>query len=109
MKKKQSKKTKNVPTTTHYVAGAMHPYRIGEAYFIRTVTLYYTGRLVAVHEHELVLEDCAWIACTKRFADTFKEGAFDEVEPFPPGPVVIGRGAIIDACIWPKDLPREQR
>jgi hypothetical protein len=85
------------------------PYQVGKNYFIRGVTMYYTGRLVQVTEQELVLEDAAWIACTRRFADTFREGVFDEVEPFPPGPVVVGRGSIVDACLWPHALPREQK
>src|SRR5579862_7471169 len=82
------------------------PYHVGANYFIRSVTMYYTGRLIAVTEHELVLEDASWIASTGRFADAFKQGAFDEVEPFPDGEVIIGRGAIVDACQWPRELPR---
>jgi hypothetical protein len=33
-----------------------HPYVIGEAYFMRTVTHHYTGRLVAVYDNELVFD-----------------------------------------------------
>lgn len=86
-----------------------HPYKVGSNYLIRTVTLYHTGRLVAVYEHELVLEDAAWIACTKRFSETLSTGEFDEVEPFPDGHVVVGRGAIIDAALWNHKLPRSQK
>lgn len=77
--------------------------------FIRTVTHHYTGRLVAVHEKELVLEDVAWIADSGRFADALKSGNFNEVEPFPDGPRIIGRGAVIDAGVWPHALPRTQK
>lgn len=91
-------------------AAYARPYQIGKPYFIRTVTLYYTGRLVQVTDHELVLEDAAWIASTKRFADTLKKGQFDEVEPFPDGTqVIVGRGSIVDAIVWPHELPREQQ
>ena len=73
------------------------PWAIGKNYLIRTVTMIQTGRLVAVTEHELVVEDAAWIADTGRFADALKTGKFNEVEPFPDGQVIIGRGAIVDA------------
>ena len=85
-----------------------HPYTIGSPYFIRTVTHHHTGRLVAVTEHELVLEDAAWIADDGRFADALKTGNFSEVEPFPDGPVIIGRGSIIDA-VRISTTPRSQK
>jgi hypothetical protein len=74
-----------------------HPFRIGANYFIRTVTMNHTGRLVEVTPTELVLEDAAWIADSGRFADALKKSLFDEIEPFPAGRVIVGRGAIIDA------------
>jgi hypothetical protein len=74
-----------------------HPWVIGKNYLIRTVTMIQTGRLVAVTPQELVLEDAAWIADTGRFADSLKTGKFSEVEPFPDGQVIVGRGTIIDA------------
>ncbi len=84
-----------------------HPYQIGMSYFIRTVTHYYTGRLVAVYENELVLEDAAWIPDTGRYANLFKTGKPQEVEPLTE-PVIIGRKAIIDCNLWKLVLPREQ-
>lgn len=72
-------------------------WEIGQPYLIRTVTMIDTGRLVAVTDKELVLEDAAWIADTGRFADAVSNAEFGEVEPFPNGRVIIGRGAIIDA------------
>lgn len=84
-------------------------WEIGKGYLIRTVTMTNTGRLVAVTEQELVLEDCSWVADTGRFCDALKNGKFNEVEPFPPGKVIIGRGAIVDACVVNFDLPREQK
>lgn len=84
-----------------------HPWKIGQAYHIRTVTHYWTGRLAAVTAQELVLEEAAWIADTGRFADFFTEGP-NEVEPID-GPVIIGRGAIVDAQEWTIALPRSQK
>jgi hypothetical protein len=72
-------------------------WEIGKVYLIRTVTMIDTGRLVAVTEHELVLEDAAWIADTGRFAQAVEKADFGEVEPFPSGKVIIGRGSVIDA------------
>ncbi len=72
-------------------------WEIGAIYLIRTVTMIDTGRLVAFGDKELVLEDAAWIADTGRFSDAVKSAEFSEVEPFPNGRVIIGRGAIVDA------------
>lgn len=83
-------------------------YEIGKNYFIRTVTNYFTGKLVAVHPQELVVTDAAWIADTGRLAEFVARGTPKEVEVYPDGqPVIIGRGAIIDATAvsWP--LPRK--
>ncbi len=84
-----------------------HPYQIGASYFIRTVTHYYTGRLVAVYENEIVLEDAAWIPDTGRYSNLFKTGRPEEVEPLDE-PIIIGRKAIIDCNPWKFALPREQ-
>lgn len=70
---------------------------IGKDYFIRTVTHYFTGRLIWVGEKEIVLEDVAWIADTGRFNQFVAGKTVNEVEPFIAGKaVIIGRGAIID-------------
>jgi hypothetical protein len=63
---------------------------------------------VAVTPQELVIEDAAWIADTGRFADAVKKAEFGEVEPFPDGRVIVGRGAIIDA-VQIKLSPRSQK
>jgi len=87
-----------------------HPYKVGENYFIRTVTHHYTGKLIKVHWNELILLDAAWIAEDGRFANAVAEGTYTEVEPFPDGrKVIIGRGTITDACIITHPLPRVQK
>ena len=83
-------------------------WKIGESYLIRTVTMIDTGKLVAVTEHELVLEEAAWIADTGRFSDALLSHEFSEVEPFPTGQVIIGRGSIVDAVKISK-LPRVKK
>ncbi len=85
------------------------PWVVGQNYFIRTVTHHYTGQLYAVCPQELVLIDAAWIADDGRFAQAVKDGTFNEVEPFPDGQVIIGRGSILDATPFTKPLPRSQK
>lgn len=88
-----------------------NPYQkyVGKAVFIRTITMYYLGRLKTVYENELVLEECSWIADTGRFHDALRDGTAKEVEPYPCEEVIIGRGAILDVCEWNKELLREQK
>lgn len=71
---------------------------VGKPYLIRTVTMTNVGRLVKVTDKELVLEDAAWIADTGRFSDALTKASYSEVEPWPDGPVIINRSAVIDAC-----------
>ena len=56
-----------------------HPYKIGSNYLIRTVTMIYTGKLVAVYDKELVISSASWIADTGRFADALRKAEFNEV------------------------------
>jgi hypothetical protein len=84
-------------------------WEIGKAYLIRTVTMINTGRLVAVTAQELVLEDAAWIADTGRFSNALNSGDFSEIEPYPEGRVIIGRGAVVDAVQLTASLPRVQK
>jgi len=85
------------------------PYQIGENYFIRTVTMIQIGKLVKVTEQELVLEDAVWIADTGRFTQGLLNAELKEIELFPKGDVIVGRGSIIDACVWSHNLPKEQK
>lgn len=82
------------------------PWEIGQSYFIRTVTYHIVGRLTAVHDHELVVEDAAWVADSGRWAAALATGSLSEVEPFPAGPVIVGRAAVVDAARWAHPLPR---
>lgn len=95
IKKKSSKKIQN-------------PVRIGNPVLVRSVTHYYTGRIVLVTKDELVLDDAAWIADTGRFSDALTTGVFGEVEPFV-HPVAVGRGAIVDVTDWTHELPRTKK
>ena len=85
-------------------------FKVGEQYFIRTVTMYYTGNLIAQNENELLLSNCAWIADTGRFTEALKTGEFSEVELFPADAEVgICKGAILDFHVWKHELPNAQK
>ena len=81
------------------------PWRVGECYLIRTVTMIQVGRIVAVHDKELLLSDASWVADTGRFHEALSTGVLSEVEPFAGGICIVGRGALIDAAPWEHDLP----
>lgn len=80
----------------------------GKNVFIRTVTHHYTGRLAAVGEGFLLLEDAAWIPDDGRFTQALAEGTLNEVEPYP-GECLINLGAVLDLSEWLHDLPRSQK
>jgi hypothetical protein len=82
------------------------PIRVGNSVLIRSVTHYYTGKIVLVSRDEIVLTEAAWIADTGRFSEAFKTGVFSEIEPYPSA-VTVGRGAVCDVTDWPHSLPRE--
>ncbi len=83
---------------------------IGTNVMVRTVTMIYIGRLVSVGEHELTLMDVAWIPETGRWGKFIADGNINECEPYPNGmAVLIGRSAVIDACLWSSALPRSQK
>lgn len=84
-------------------------WKVGKTYFIRTVTHHYTGVLVKVTPKELVMTDVAWIADDGRFSEALRKWEFSEVEPFPDGEVLIGRGSILDAYVSNGLPPRKQK
>src|SRR3990167_6363608 len=86
---------------------APHPYKIGQPYLIRTVTQYLIGMLVEVTPQELVLEGESWVACPGRFAGALEADRLEEVEPYPDGRVIVGRGSITDAAEWHHPQPRK--
>ncbi len=84
-----------------------HPYEIGKNYLIRTVTMIYTGRLLEVYDHELVIDKACWIPQTERWNESVDKCIFREQEPYGKDrKVILGRGAILDACIPGGELPK---
>ena len=80
--------------------------KIGSPVFIRTVTHFYTGKIVNMADDFIELGDAAWIADTGRWTEALKTGKLNEVEPFPAGTLVTREG-VIDVTPWPHALPRE--
>ena len=87
-----------------------HPFEIGKAYFIRTVTMTLVGKLEKVFDNELILSEASWVADSGRFNECLKYGleksTSSEVEPFC-DEVIIGRNSIIDCTTWSHKLPKE--
>ena len=80
-----------------------HSWQLGMQVIIRTVTHYYTGRVAAITDSDIVLENAAWVADTGRWNTALAKGALDEVEPYPL-PCVVMRGAIVDWTEWSNEL-----
>jgi hypothetical protein len=88
------------------------PFKVGENYFIRTVTYHLTGKVKDIVGKFLVLEKCSWIADSGRFSDAMEKGIDKqenaEVEPFSHD-VFVNSDSITDAMVYPYTLPDEQK
>ena len=82
----------------------------GKSYLVRTVTMIYTGEFVRLDGDFIIMNNVAWIPETKRWADTVKDGVFEEVEPYPDNSeVAINKQACLDIVMVNWKLPREQK
>lgn len=87
-----------------------HPYVIGSSYFFQTITNYFTGRLVAVWERELVIESAAWIPECGRFSNFLVTGKPENCEPYPVAArVILSRESIVSITAWVHALPSVQK
>ena len=84
------------------------PFKVGSAYFFRTVTYHITGRVKAIVGKFLVLEEAAWIADSGRFSEAINKGTLNEVEPVGVD-MYLNVDSITDAFPWSSKLPREQK
>lgn len=76
--------------------------------FIKTVTMFYVGRLASENESFIFLEEAAWIADTGRFYNFLKDGNVKEVEPFV-DPIAVNKNAIIEITPWNHGLLKDQK
>jgi len=85
-------------------------FEVGKSYFLRTVTTYFVGRLIAIKGTDLVFEDGAWVASTGRFSDAVATGKFNEVEPWPKGSrQFVNKSSYVDAFEFTFALPLEKK
>ena len=85
-----------------------NPFKIGKAYFIRTVTMNHIGVLKEIYDNELVLAEVSWIADSGRFHNALKDGDLNDVEPFL-DEVIIGRNSIVDMTEWRHEVKQCQK
>lgn len=79
------------------------PLIVGKKYFVRTVTVYYVGKLKEIKGDWLVLENASWVADTGRFNNFLKNGSCNEHESYVDD-VYVPLNAIIDATQWQHEL-----
>lgn len=88
--------------------GKAHTFlKIGRPHAFRTVTMIYTGRLIDVSEQEFFVDEAAWIPDTERWMDFVDKCAVKECEPYS-RPIVINRGALLDAVEIPEVLRKQK-
>jgi len=80
------------------------PFRVGKKYFIRTATMYWTGKIDRIEGHFAILTTAAWIADTGRFNEFVSGKEAHEVEPVKQE-VIINLDGVIDAIEIDVDLP----
>ena len=96
-------------TKTKPESSAPQRFAVGEKVFIRTVTHYYTGKVVAFDDVFVWLDTAAWIADTGRFSDALTSSCeLAEVEPIP-GIVRVAIGSMVDVIEWRGVLPVNQK
>jgi len=76
--------------------------------FIRTVTMFYVGKLMYENKKFIFVEDAAWVGNTGRFHDFLKDGDVNEVEPYV-DPIAINKDSIVEVTLWNHDLLKKQK
>lgn len=111
--KKQRKRTTKHSAAEQALAvlggSESHPYRIGQSYFVRTLTYHYTGRIVRVTDKELVLSESAWIPESGRWAECLRTGVVEKCEPTPDDVLAIVPRDGSASYEWKHPLPRSVR
>lgn len=95
-------------------SGKPFPAKVGDKVFLRTVTLYYLGRVKEITSEYVVLEESSWVQDTGvRLTDFIEKGIFGgqkevkaEIEPI--GTHAVFRAGMIDCVGWKHDLPDQQ-
>lgn len=85
-----------------------HPFRVGESYFVRTVTYHIVGRVIGQVGKFLELADAAWIPISARFMNFLRDGQINESEPIPCR-MWLNLESVVDAFEWNHNLPLTQK
>ena len=105
--------TCNINGVEYVTASSVPPQvgdRVGMAYFVRTVTFAYTGRVVSESDTCIVLNDAAWIADSGILTKFVETGETSEVEVYPSGVrVEWWKSSIVESWAWPHALPRNRK
>ena len=85
-----------------------NPFKIGQAYLIRSVTTYTLGRVKAIVGDFLIVEDGGWLADTGKFSTALAAGSVNEFEKANCD-IIVSLGGIVDAYDWRLELPKETK
>ncbi len=108
MKEKTVEKLLEWAMESETKTGTDLPFKIGEKYFVRTVTHYMVGKLEEITGNFMVFSNASWIADTGRFADFLKTGEASEVEPVI-GLYRLAVGSVVDVFDFEHTLPKSQK
>lgn len=84
-----------------------HPFEIGEAYFIRTVTYHFIGKIKEIKGKFLLLSDACWVADSGRFHEALEKGTLSEVEYMETA--FVNMDTIVDASPWKNKIPKDSK
>jgi hypothetical protein len=73
--------------------------KVGAMVFVRTVTLYYVGKVKAIDGMGILLEDAAWVADQGSMSESLLTGKVKDSDYFP-DPVFVNSGAVVDITSW---------
>lgn len=96
---------KGSATTIEYKQPEGEFLQVGKNYFIRTFSFHYVGKLVAINENNLILENASWVADSGRFGEALANGTLSETEKYV-NDVVLFRNSLLDATEWQHGLPK---
>lgn len=84
-----------------------HPFKVGDSYFIRTVTYHFVGTIKEIVGKWIVLKDASWVADSGRFHVALEKGELSEVEYM--DKAIINMDTITDAALWTNKIPKESK
>jgi hypothetical protein len=84
-----------------------HPFKVGDSYFIRTVTYHFVGTIKEIVGKWIMLKDASWVADSGRFNVALEKGELSEVEYM--DKTILNMDTITDVTPWNNKLPKESK